>query len=444
MSSGEGTTQERAPSVRAWSEAQPGVLVTLIAGVPAFRAHPIDEDPLVIGRGVASKLVIADEQLSRQHLSIYFSHETWTVEELGSRNATYVNGTRVEGKWRGSAARSVRAGQTVIVLERDLSRLARTHRLHETPVVGPSLQAALDVVGQAARDGLNVLVTGETGTGKELAAAHFHAATREGRPFRQLNCAAVAEQLLESELFGHARGAFSSANQARAGLFEAAHGGTLFFDELGEMPLAMQAKLLRAVQEKEVRRIGENESRRVDVRFVAATNRDLLERVRAGAFREDLYYRLAESIAHLPPLRERPEEISYLAGITLQATEPPMKIDSSLIDQCLMRAWPGNVRELIAAVRAAASTARLSGLNSVSAGHLPVSAGLSTALRSPIRSESPAAEPATRRVPPHEAREAAILAAVRDDPGADVAALAVQFGISASTVYRILQKHKAR
>ncbi len=182
-------------------------------------------------------------------------------------------------------------------------------------LVGDSqaMRRAKDLISRAAVAGGTVLITGETGTGKELAARAIHAAsTRTGRPFVALNCAALTESLLENELFGHARGAFTGAAGARAGLIEHASGGTLFLDEIGTMPKSLQAKLLRALESGEVRRIGENENRVVDVRFVAATNVDLNRAVEAGEFRTDLFYRLNLHHVHLPALREREGDVRLL------------------------------------------------------------------------------------------------------------------------------------
>jgi DNA-binding NtrC family response regulator len=221
------------------------------------------------------------------------------------------------------------------------------------------MKRVLGLARRAAKVDSTVLITGESGAGKERIAQLIHEESgRAHKAFVAVNCAAVTESLLESELFGHAKGAFTGATHDRPGLFEAASGGTLFLDEVGEVPSAMQAKLLRVLQEKEVRRVGENQSRKVDVRVVAATNRHLLEEVNAGRFRQDLYYRLRVIELKVPALRERREDILPLARMLLaEATERLGRRVGSFspeaADQLLRYAWPGNVRELSNAIERA-------------------------------------------------------------------------------------------
>ncbi|HSP81271.1 MAG TPA: sigma-54-dependent Fis family transcriptional regulator, partial [Myxococcaceae bacterium] len=222
-----------------------------------------------------------------------------------------------------------------------------------------AMQLVLNLSRRAAKVDSTVLITGESGAGKERIAHLIHEESgRAPKAFVAINCAAVTESLLESELFGHARGAFTGATSDRPGLFEAAHGGTLFLDEVGEVPPSMQARLLRALQEKEVRRVGENVNRKVDVRVVAATNRQLAEEVAAGRFRQDLYYRLRVIELRVPPLRERRDDILPLARLLLaEATERLGRrvtgLSPEAADQLLRYGWPGNVRELANALERA-------------------------------------------------------------------------------------------
>lgn len=217
---------------------------------------------------------------------------------------------------------------------------------------GPAISAVRDFISRVAPTNTTVLITGETGTGKELVARAIHRnSARSGKPFIAINCAAVTETLLESELFGHERGAFTGADRSSPGLFEAAHEGTVFLDEVAEMSPAAQAKLLRVLADGEIQRVGSAITRKVDVRVLAATHRNLEERVKDGLFRQDLYYRLAVIPVHLPPLRERPEDMVELCeGLCLRIAEE-MKIPSKRLTQAALEklacyAFPGNIREL--------------------------------------------------------------------------------------------------
>lgn len=229
------------------------------------------------------------------------------------------------------------------------NRVVGSKSLVGSSVAVQSLEAEIRLVADRL---CNVLIEGETGTGKEVAAREIHSSGRRSRgPWVAVNCGAIPEQLLEAELFGHVRGAFTGAVQARAGKFEAANHGTIFLDEIGEMPLAVQAKLLRVLQEREVERLGGNERIKLDVRVIAATNADLRERVRNKLFREDLYYRLNVFRIKLPPLRARPDDIPALAQhfigkICAQERLPAKRLDSGAMDRLMACHWPGNVREL--------------------------------------------------------------------------------------------------
>lgn len=260
-----------------------------------------------------------------------------------------------------------------------LKAAERKLRLHRRALVrvAPDVEDPLGIIARSAAMGQvvdlarrvakvdsTVLISGESGSGKERVARLVHdESTRAAGPFIAVNCGAITESLLESELFGHARGAFTGATQDRPGLFEAANGGTLLLDEVGEVSPGMQVKLLRALQEREVRRVGENRSRRVDVRVVAATNRDLGRRVADGAFRQDLYYRLKVVELHVPPLRDRRDDVLPLARVLLADAALRMRrkmsgLAPTAADQLLRYDWPGNVRELENSMERAVALAR--------------------------------------------------------------------------------------
>jgi transcriptional regulator with PAS, ATPase and Fis domain len=215
-----------------------------------------------------------------------------------------------------------------------------------------SIQAAVSSVNLVANRNCNVLIEGETGTGKEIVAQQIHRSGNRVRgPWVAVNCGAIPDSLLEAELFGHVRGAFTGAVQARAGKFEAANHGSIFLDEIGEMPFAVQAKLLRVLQEKEIERLGGNERIRLDVRVIAATNANLEQKVREGHFRQDLYYRLNVFRIMLPPLRERASDIPdlanhFIAKICRNENIRPKTLDTSALDRLMEHVWPGNAREL--------------------------------------------------------------------------------------------------
>jgi DNA-binding NtrC family response regulator len=215
----------------------------------------------------------------------------------------------------------------------------------------PCMAALRELVARVAATDRPVLVQGETGTGKELVARAIHAGSpRRGGPFVPVNCGAIQEGLLESELFGHERGAFTGADRAREGLFEVADGGTLFLDEIGEMAPALQVKLLRVLEDGEVRRVGSNRSRRVDARLVTATHRDLRAALASGAFREDLFYRISLLPVEVPPLRERPEDVPALVDLFLARSragrDGPLSVTPRALAALRAYRWPGNVREL--------------------------------------------------------------------------------------------------
>ncbi len=250
-------------------------------------------------------------------------------------------------------------------LTRDLERLRGELQQRHDLVIGrtPAMQEVYKVIGRVAPTDATVLVQGETGTGKELIAKTIHYHSSRGGPFMALNCSAIPHELLESELFGYERGAFTGAIERRAGKFEAAAGGTLFLDEIADMPLALQAKLLRVLQEREFTRVGGREAIRADVRIIAATNQDLEAAVRAGRFREDLFFRLNVVQITVPPLRERRADVPELIDFFLDKVNRELGtelvgVSAEARELLLRHSWPGNVRELENALVRAAVLAR--------------------------------------------------------------------------------------
>jgi two-component system response regulator AtoC len=251
------------------------------------------------------------------------------------------------------AEERLRLRQENLQLRDDLRRGGRPRGTAAVIHRGAAMTAVLETVGKAAAAKVPVLILGETGTGKELIARALHnESPRRDRPFLAINCSAIPAGLLESELFGHAKGAFTGADRARTGLFGAADGGTLLLDEIGDLPLELQPKLLRVLQEGEVRRVGDSQSTKVDVRMVAATAVDLRQAVAQGHFREDLFYRLAVVTIELPPLRRRPEDIAplvddYLPRLAARHGRPVPELTPDALQLLERYSWPGNVRELV-------------------------------------------------------------------------------------------------
>jgi DNA-binding NtrC family response regulator len=306
----------------------------------------------------------------------------------------------------------------------------------------PAMQAALDVVSRVAAHRTTVLITGESGVGKEVIARAIHRASpRADQAFVAINCAAIPESLLESELFGYVRGAFTGASADKTGLFEQADGGTLLLDEIGDMPLALQAKLLRVLQESEIRRVGDQHTRRVDVRVLAATARDLEAEVGAGAFREDLFYRLHVVTIHLPPLRERPEDVVPLAhhfAARLAARQgQPVALTPEAATWLAKQPWPGNVRELENAIERAAV---LSGKALLEPDDFSLGPARRGGRNDPVRPDAPAREPTTLRAAVEAAERSAVLAALAAEAGNRRAA-AKRLGISLRTLFYKLDRY---
>jgi DNA-binding NtrC family response regulator len=302
----------------------------------------------VIGRSRECDVRIEDPSLSRRHVSISVG-DTITVEDLGGLNGTRVRGTALGAGKRAEIAvgEVIDAGSVMLVLQR-----GGAEPQPEAPAPSDAMTRLSALVDRIAVGTLPVLITGETGAGKEVLAEQIHQRSpRRRAPLVRINCAAVAESLLESELFGHEKAAFTGAGQAKPGLIETAEGGTLLLDEVGELGLPLQAKLLRVIEAREVLRVGGLKPRPVDVRFLSATHRDLGAAVRAGTFRQDLFFRLNGITLRVPPLRERRAEIPTLARHFVALSSKALgQRTPAITDEGLAlltrHAWPGNVREL--------------------------------------------------------------------------------------------------
>ena len=317
---------------------------------------------LTIGRSTRCDIAVDHPSVSREH-AVFHGGPPLAIEDLGSTNGTSVNGVRTaaRGLHPLDGGEVVTIGAAVLVVcgapveppppGRRGGLAGRPRELG--PVIADSVMKEVHRIAELVAKGtLSVILLGETGVGKEIVAAAIHRASpRASSTFVRVNCAALPEALLESELFGHERGAFTGAAHTKPGLLESAHGGTVFLDEIGELPLAMQAKLLCVLETREVTRVGALRPRQVDVRFLAATNRDLAALVREGGFRQDLYFRLNGISLTLPPLRRRPSEIeplasAFAAGACREAGRAELPISSEARAWLAAHSWPGNVREM--------------------------------------------------------------------------------------------------
>jgi len=311
----------------------------------------------VLGRAPECDVVLDDPSVSRRHALLTVSGRI-TVEDLGSTNGTAIQARKLSPGERGVLALGTvfEVGSATLVLQRTTALGARSHRtptdMPGTVVRDPAMKRLYEMLDVVAPTGLSVLILGETGVGKEVFAEALHRrSSRVGAPFLKLNCAALPESILEAELFGYEKGAFTGATQTKVGLFEAADGGTLFLDEVGEMAPSTQTKVLRALESGEVMRLGSSTTRKVDVRFISAANRDLRKLVASGGFRADLFFRLNGITMTLPPLRKRPEDVLPLAEVFLARSarklgKPPPRLGEEARKALGAHPWPGNVREL--------------------------------------------------------------------------------------------------
>jgi DNA-binding NtrC family response regulator len=314
------------------------------------RIAPLPDQGLTVGSVQGNGLVLDDPFVSARHLRIERHDGRWQLVDAGSTNGTLLGGVRV---WHAEIPPGlpITVGDSQLVLELGTPREGRLPGSYEGMFsLDPGMRQVFDLIDRLAPSDLPASILGETGTGKELVARALHARSpRCDGPFIPVNCAAIPESLMESELFGHEKGAFSGAERQRKGAFEEADQGTLFLDEIGEMPLDLQSKLLRALESGEVKRVGSSRPIHVSVRIVSATHRDLAAQVRAGQFREDLFYRLCVIPVAVPPLRRRQGDVRALAQRFLDAAAPrglQLRWSEEALQRLESYDWPGNVRQL--------------------------------------------------------------------------------------------------
>jgi len=396
------------------------------------------DDTVRVGKRELADLVLSDPTVSSLHCEIA-SRDGLVLRDLGSKNGTFVGAVRVREAIV-PPNEPIRIGATTLQVRRLAENVAIPLRddadFHGIVGTSPVMRALTARLERLAAADATVLVQGETGSGKELVAEALHrAGARKEGPLVVVDCGSLPASLVESELMGHERGAFTGAVAAHMGAFERADGGTLFLDEVGELPPAAQPKLLRLLETRSVRRIGGTKSRTVDVRVVAATNRDLGREVQAGRFREDLYFRLAVVRVEVPPLRERREDIPLLAAHLLRelGADPAEQLTADVVDQLVAYDWPGNVREL------RNELTRMAALPDAAPPAPPPAAAAS-------------AEPAVDlSVPLRVAKQRAVdelerayVGALLDACGGRVADVARRAGMDRMTIYRIIDKLKLR
>jgi two-component system response regulator AtoC len=397
---------------------------TIAAAHP--RSLPLRALPLSLGRDRSSSIRFDDPSVSRHHARVEPRGEGHVLVDLGSRNGSFVNRRRVRGETSLTPGDIVRLGDVVLLFASrtvEEAQETETSREAESSLVGgPRLAAARRQIRLLGRTPLRIAILGESGTGKELAARELHRASGRSGPFIAVNCAALPEPLVEAELFGHAKGAFTSATADKPGLFEAARGGTLFLDEVAELPLASQAKLLRVVESGELRRVGAVRSTRVDCRLLSATNHDLDDAVAKRRFRADLAARLAEAKLELPPLRERIEDLPLLVEHLGRRAGARPSLSAEVVEALACYPWPLNVRELDNTIRTLVVLAQG---GEVTLSMLPL--------------HLLAARRAQGKGRPGGSGSEAILAALRRN-GGNIRRTSQELGVSRTRVYRCLDR----
>jgi len=392
---------ETAPLTRGTFGTRPapiGAVVRVLDASAKPKSYRLRLGTCVIGSGPTCDIVVSERTVSRVHAELGLVPEGVSVVDKSSRNGTFYQGQRIEKMVLGLGGR-IQVGAATIAIDADSEALSEglsyEHPEYRGMVgVSRSMHGLFALLSRLEGSLATVLVQGESGVGKELVARALHEGSSvSAGPFVAVNCGAIAREVIASELFGHKKGAFTGAVEARKGAFESANGGTLFLDEVGELPLDMQPMLLRALELGEIRAVGEDLPRQVKVRLVAATNRDLEAEARAGTFRQDLFYRLAVVRLSVPPLRERVPDIEPMAMHFARKAGLP-ELSAGVIQELRCRAWPGNVRELQNAIQSYAALGVLPGAPSSELDHLEV--GLSE-LADPTRPYAEQKEALTER-----------------------------------------------
>ncbi|WP_437592969.1 sigma 54-interacting transcriptional regulator [Sorangium sp. So ce1000] len=421
----------------------PGLLLVFSGGEPRCTPVPLGADPVLLGRGLGPFAAVNDAMLSRSHARAAWADGRFEITDLGSRNGSALDGEPLQGTRVTSGARVLRLGHSLFLLCADLSPFQQLGvQLRERRVEGPALQRTVLSVAKAAPLSRTLFVSGESGAGKEWLARVFHqAGPQRGGPFVAVNGAAIPEGIAERLLFGAVKGAYSGATADSQGYIQAANGGTLFLDEVGDLDIGVQAKLLRVLESGELSPLGATRAHKVDVRVCCATCKDLRALVAANKFRADLYFRIGVPQVSVPPLRERLEEIPWLAAGAIRAAAPDLRVHAALVEACLLRPWPGNVRELLAEVQTAAVQALAAGAPAASAAHLRAGAG--EAIVPAAREPAPEAAPSSPAAPPSEPASAAPQADAAPTRAQVLAALAEANG-NISAAARALKLHRTQ
>jgi len=337
-----------------------GAVLRVVAGPDKGETCPLQTARVAVGTDQQCDLVLSDRSVSRRHVELQVQDAGYLVRDLESTNGTYFRSARIREALLRAGSELRLGAETILRIDPGETRSSVVGaRASFGRLVGTSepMRQVYGILAAVAPTDVTVLIEGETGTGKELIAEELHRQSpRRTRIFSVLDCAALPPNLIESELFGHERGAFTGARTQRIGVFERSRGGMVFLDEIGELPLELQTRLLRVLDKRTVQRVGGNVPIAVDVRLVAATNRSLAEEVHAGRFRRDLYHRLSVVRVVAPPLRKRREDIPLLARhFLLQSgvAEPEAILTPELLAVLTSRRWPGNVRELYNVVQRA-------------------------------------------------------------------------------------------